>query len=251
MTKMTLFHENEIPYEKLQKYGITQEMIQDLPVSVMIRLLSGKTTPLLPIRVEDGDRQVTNAMARICLKKTEDEIHVRFWPQWEAKHLADFTEEEQEALVNGNVIYAEVKEMGKCYVQYDPCLRQALSAPAQLIRDNLMEEIRELNINDEDAEKILAGAPVCLNEDFTIGIDLEHETGVRLSKGNEQAWKEEKKALNLPKYNFGFNGCWISDVDDSLHYVEEKDYDDEMWAQMKRAGQQKQAKETIKNSFKL
>lgn len=33
--------ENEIPYEELRKFGLTQEMIDDLPEPIMNKLLGG------------------------------------------------------------------------------------------------------------------------------------------------------------------------------------------------------------------
>ena len=47
--------ENEIPYEELSKFGLTQEMIDDLPEPIMNKFLGGMRTPLLPINQVDGD----------------------------------------------------------------------------------------------------------------------------------------------------------------------------------------------------
>ena len=41
--------ERDIPYEILEQHGLTHEMIDDLPQSVMNKLLHGEFTPLLPI----------------------------------------------------------------------------------------------------------------------------------------------------------------------------------------------------------
>ena len=43
------FSESEIPYEELANFGLSQEMIDDFPESIMNKFLSGQRTPLLPM----------------------------------------------------------------------------------------------------------------------------------------------------------------------------------------------------------
>ena len=42
MAKIEHFTAEEIPYEILAKFGLTHEMIDDLPQNVMLRLLSSR-----------------------------------------------------------------------------------------------------------------------------------------------------------------------------------------------------------------
>ena len=49
------FSESEIPYEELANFGLSQEMIDDFPESIMNKFLSGQRTPLLPIERADFD----------------------------------------------------------------------------------------------------------------------------------------------------------------------------------------------------
>lgn len=45
---MKKFTENEIPYEDFERMGFSQEMIDDLPETIMNRLLSGENnSPIL------------------------------------------------------------------------------------------------------------------------------------------------------------------------------------------------------------
>ena len=41
------FDESEIPFEALGKFGITQQMIDDLPEQVMLLLTTGQYTPVM------------------------------------------------------------------------------------------------------------------------------------------------------------------------------------------------------------
>ena len=59
------FKQEEIPYGILAKFGLTQEMIEDLPQNVIHRLLSSRTTPVLPIVTENIDGETILSYARI------------------------------------------------------------------------------------------------------------------------------------------------------------------------------------------
>ena len=50
------FEESEIPYGTLERFGLTQEMIEHLPVDVLQNLYNGRRSPVLPISIitEDG-----------------------------------------------------------------------------------------------------------------------------------------------------------------------------------------------------
>ena len=54
MANYERFTPQEIPYEILERFGLTREMIDDLPQNVMQRLLSARTTPVLPIFTENS-----------------------------------------------------------------------------------------------------------------------------------------------------------------------------------------------------
>ena len=43
------FQEDEVPYAILEEFGLTQEMIEDLPVDVYHDILNGRLSPVLPI----------------------------------------------------------------------------------------------------------------------------------------------------------------------------------------------------------
>jgi hypothetical protein len=70
------FSESEIPYEELANFGLSQEMIDDFPESIMNKFLSGQRTPLLPIERADFDGVVHKDFARIRLQQTEDQFAI-------------------------------------------------------------------------------------------------------------------------------------------------------------------------------
>lgn len=40
----------------------------------------------------------------------------------------------------------------------------------------------------------------------------------------------------MEKYNFGCFGCWVMDDAGNLDYVQEEDYSEELWEEMKKSG---------------
>ena len=48
-----------------------------------------------------------------------------------------------------------------------------------------------------------------------------------------ESWKNDKRR-QWEKFNFGVNGCWVSNDDGGLDYVAESAYTEEMWAEMRR-----------------
>lgn len=53
MTQVEKFQDNEIPFEVLASFGLSKEMVEDLPMKVLETLLNGQRTPLLPISIQN------------------------------------------------------------------------------------------------------------------------------------------------------------------------------------------------------
>ena len=66
------------------------------------------------------------------------------------------------------------------------------------------------------------------------GINLKENKGVQVTKGDVEQWHKEKNSSNLPKYNFGENGCWVADEDGELEYVDNEHFTEEMKEEMKK-----------------
>ncbi|WP_437343058.1 DUF4099 domain-containing protein [Phocaeicola barnesiae] len=61
------FSEEEVPYGILEQFGLTREMIGDLPMDVLQAIHSGRRSPVLPIRVDDSDGNTIHARTRFSL----------------------------------------------------------------------------------------------------------------------------------------------------------------------------------------
>ena len=44
---------DELPFPTLERFGLTREMIEDLPMRVLEDICNGRHSPVLPVRVTD------------------------------------------------------------------------------------------------------------------------------------------------------------------------------------------------------
>lgn len=88
------FQESEIPYGTLERFGLTQEMIEDLPVDVLQNICNGRRSPVLPITVTTEDGETEKARTRFSLVRTpEGGVDVLFYPKLDEYDLNHFNEE--------------------------------------------------------------------------------------------------------------------------------------------------------------
>lgn len=224
--------ESEIPYEELEGFGLTQEMVDDFPEAIMDKFLSGQRTPLLPIERADGEGVIHKDYARVRLVRTDGECHPVFLPLKKKNGLEDFSEAQREALGNGEVLKMVLpKNSSLNYVQLDAETNSIISVKSDIIDQNLSILVGRLEADDY-LPQLQDGKPVSVirdGQEITAGVDLNEETGIRTVDGSMLKWMEGKKNdANLDKYNFGIYGCWTLGENGLLTYVPEEDYTDEM-----------------------
>lgn len=61
-----------MPYETLAKFGLTREMIEDLPMHVLEDIGQGRRSPVLPIQVEDENENIIKSHTRFAFVRMED-----------------------------------------------------------------------------------------------------------------------------------------------------------------------------------
>lgn len=241
------FEENEMPYSTLDRFGLTQEMIDDLPTDVLQSIYNGRKSPVLPIKVQCEDGEIETARTRFSLIRTkEDNVDVLFYPQLDEYDLALFNEQQKQKLLEGKHIigYLESNEPGNekgamKFFQIDPESKQVLSVATPVIGRNIQYVADRYNLTGAELQKMQNGEVLSiLNDDddeISVGIDLNSNTGIRFASGDEQVWKRESKR-DWDKYNFGIYGCWMTDDEGNLDYVPEEDYSEEMWNEQKKLG---------------
>lgn len=246
--KQVRFDENEVPYQTLVRFGLTQEKIEDLPLWALEDIGQGRRSPLLPILVTDEDGVTLRSRTRFALVRMEDgKVDVVFYPQLEQSPLESFTKEQQEDLLAGRAILSDVKDTegrnSKAFVQIDKETNQVMSVPTPVIGRNLEVLKDELKLSPAELNVMQKGEPLTLimeDEQVTVGIDLNDKTGIRICQGDSQKWKENTKR-EWDKYTFGCYGCWVMDDDGNLDYVPEEEYSEELWNEQKKNGERNRA----------
>ena len=235
------FKEDEVPYAILEQFGLTQEMIEDLPTDVYTDILNGRLSPVLPISVKDKKGRTVSARARFKLvRDADDEADIVFHPRLVHCDLNLYTYEEQEALRSGKAIisHAPDYEDAKCFVQIDTGTNQVIFVPTQFIGKNISHLMDIFELSSGEIQAIQEGDVVCINdedEEVSIGIDLTEKSGLRLVLGDSQKWHKEKGEPAMSRYSFGIYGCWFMDPQGNLNYVHEQDYTERFWDEMKKA----------------
>lgn len=238
----------ELPYEVLEQFSLTQEMIEDLPMHVLDDLCDGRHSPVLPIEVADESGERIRSRSRLAFIRKEDgQVDVVFYPALETSPLNDYDAAQQKQLLSGKVIIADAQtadgRRSKVFVQVDPGTNQVMSVPTPVIGRNFQVLAEQMHLGTAEVKGLQHGDPLTLiveNELMTVGIDLNARTGIRMCRGDEQRWREQGKR-DWDKYTFGVYGCWMMDDDGNLDYVPEEQYTEELWNEQKRAGERNRA----------
>ena len=239
------FTENEIPFQTLDRLGLTREMIEDLPVRITNDILEGRRSPVLPIMVVDNDGNEVKSRSRFKLIRKEDgNVDALFYPEIEKADLRLFSEQNRALLEKGKTIIATIPDkngsMVRSFVQIDNETNQVLSAPVQVIARNLQFISEDIHLSEAEFNNLQNGEPVTFvrdddDEPITVGIDLSNRTGARVSPGDAKMWSEQR-TRDWDKFTFGIYGCWVMGEDGNLDYVKEEDYTDELWNEQRKAG---------------
>ena len=239
--KSQQFHSSEIPYGTLAKFGLTQDMIEDLPQTVQENILDGRRSPVLPIQMTDDDDNVIKARTRFALVRLDgNEVVVMFYPQLAKCNLDRFTPEEQKALLANQAIIATATMLdGKtipAFHQLDPSTNQILYVPTPVIGRNLEIVAKTMNLTAAEVTCLQKGKPLSTIEDddmHTVGINLNEKTGISIVRGDVKQWKDAQRDF-IEKYSFGLNGCWVTDDEGNLDYIPEDSYTEEIWEELRR-----------------
>lgn len=239
MSKMTIFKEDDIPFGVLQKFGLTREMVLDLPEGARLPLLSGNLTPVIPMRMKRKSGDDIMVYARMRLARTDNGVKVRFAPMKRTENFDDYSEEERERLQNGEVIKRidNDEDEDATYHQFDYDINQVLSVNARLVDEN----INQLPIHEKQKDEIKSCSVIELQRNgntVSLGIDLKTTFNLRFTNGGAEIWRRSNDN-DLPKYSFGNFGCWESDGQGGIAYTAEDNYTGEMLTEFHRYAEER------------
>ena len=173
--KQVRFEEQEVPYKVLGQFGLTREMIEDLPLFALEDIGRGRRSPVLPIQVLDEDGQTIKSRTRFALVRLDDgKVDVVFYPVLETSPLEQYNEEQQKQLMEGKAILAQVETAEgrqKMFVQIDPGTRQVMSVATPVIGRNLQVLSDEMRLGSAEIRSIQNGEPLTfLVDDETVTV---------------------------------------------------------------------------------
>lgn len=256
--------ENEIPFQKLEKVGLTRQMIEDLPEDSLKTVLGGGLSPVLPIILNTPDGQQLSGRGRFSFFEKEDgDISVRIHPALppisetimvtvknadggtELKEIPAkerFKDDKLELLMKGkpilDLMFSPEGSSRPAYIQFDPDTNQFISVDKEALERNLKIVAKELKLTGSEDTCLKNGSVVTYSntddETVSVGIDLNSPTGVRFGLGDEKKWNEDKKR-DWDKYELGLNGCWMTDDDGNLQYIPEEEFNDyDIWNEIEK-----------------
>lgn len=208
--KQIMINEDMIPYKTLERYGLTAEMLEDLPNWAREDIAEGRHSPVLPIKLEEEEGVTHKARTRFAFVQMDDgNVEVVFYPVLEKMPIENYTKEQQEELLAGKAIIADTVDKdghkSKAFVQIDTETNQVMSVPTPVIGRNLQVVKDVVGLSSAELMVMQKGEPLTLlveNEQVTVGIDLNSKTGIRIGNGDSMAWKENGKR-EWDKYTFG------------------------------------------------
>lgn len=253
---------SEIPYYVLETFGLTRNMIDDLPMDVLSKILSGQRSPVLPVEVEGVNGEKVCSKARFSLVYAEDgKIDVVFHPVFEpigekiwivTRDMA--TGKEQLKMMDTRAVYSDAVMDGlkagrvvmdyitagdgrkvKSFLQLDPETNEVLAVPTAVIGRNLQTLVGEFGLTVAETNCIQNGEILTIAQDeeqVSVGLDLNSATGLRFEKGDEKRWKEGG-VRQWNKYSVGVFGCWMMENGD-LSYIPEEEYTEEIWDEIEK-----------------
>lgn len=245
------FHREDYPLSILSEFGLSEEMIYDLPDFVHETIEMGGKSPLLPITIQQPFGE-TRLYAKFCLFETEDGMDVLFFPKLKSINLDQFAEHDKKLLLSGKVIVSDIEDRRddadegeelqtfKAFVQIDKDTNDVLYAPTQVIGRNLSAIAGEYRLDGEQLQRFWKGELVTITESndqgveepVTIGVDLFTDKGVIVIPGTAEHW-ENIVRRTMPDYSFGNDGCWVNRCG-QLQYVPDEEFTKEIYDVLNR-----------------
>ena len=192
--KKEQFEFNELPYPTLARFGLTQEMIEDLPLRILKEIGKGGYSPVLPMRVTNENGEVIESRSRFAfIRMDSGEVDVVFYPTLKSSPLECYNEEQQKQLLDGKSIIADVAmadgRRSKAFVQIDEETKQVMYVPTPIIARNLKVLAEVMHFGTVEVNGMQHGEPLTVavdGEPVTVGIDLHNKTGIRFCAGAAQ-----------------------------------------------------------------
>ena len=205
MTNKKAFLEEEIPYDKLEKLGISRRAFLSMPKDLVDPIINGKVSPILKAHIKAKNGKTMEIPMKIQLSR-DDDGSIKLLTYQRTKQIqndVELTPRELERVKNGEVIRKELEEDGirkMKFIQLD-CETNALIPKsvarvriAEKLRD--MEKIKDIELGANQKQAAQEGKPIQLNvgdQPVTVGVDLREPQGFKVVNGDMEEWNRQKK----------------------------------------------------------
>ena len=159
------FQENEMPYGILERFGLTKEMIDDLPTDVLDNIYAGRRSPVLPVKIIADDGEEVKSRTCFSLIRTPDgDVDILFYPKFDEYDLKLFNEQQKQRMLSGKPVvgYLESNEQGnekgtKSFFQIDSNSKQVFSVPTPVIGRNIQYISDRFHLTGGEIQKLQNG----------------------------------------------------------------------------------------------
>lgn len=246
MTNRKAFLEEEIPYDKLEKLGISRRAFLSMPKDLVDPIINGKVSPILKAHIKAKNGKTMEIPMKIQLSR-DDDGSIKLLTYQRTKQIQndfELTPRELERVKNGEVIRKELEEDGirkMKFIQLDSETNALIPKSvarvriAEKLRD--MEKIKDIELGANQKQAAQEGKPIQLNvgdQPVTVGVDLREPQGFKVVNGDMEEWNRQKKI----KYDLEHEGY--------MGYVQT---DENRWEYQKFVDKQTN-KESVQTSLK-
>lgn len=223
MISKTTFLEEEIPYQKLEKLGISKKKLLNMPREVIEPLISGRITPLVMAKYEAKNNKVLEIPMKLQLTRGDDgKVNLMTYQVRKEidRDSVRLSENELQKIKDGESIRKEIKEDGvrkQKYVQLDPETKSLILKDAHLVKisEKLkeMEKINDIELGTNQKLAAVEGKPVELavgDRKVTVGVDLKEPQGFKVVSGDMKEWERQMK-IKYDHEHEGFMGYVMTD----------------------------------------
>lgn len=156
---------DELPFSTLERFGLTREMIEDLPMRVLEDICNGRHSPVLPVRVTDEHGGQIESRSRFAFIRMDDgQVDVVFYPALKSSPLERYDEAQQKQLLDGKAIVADVEmsdgRSSKAFVQIDAETKQVMYVPTPIIARNLKVLAEVMRLGTVEVNGMQHGEPL-------------------------------------------------------------------------------------------
>jgi len=206
------FLADEIPFEELEKVGISKKMFLNLPKNALDNILTGRMSPMIKMNIDAGDKSVSLPAKLALERKTDGAVMLKIFPKMKAIiNDLQLTKKEIEQLEKEGIVRKNMMEDGHKHTYFIQRDKETNTLTrARVDKVHIPESIGSAVLGENQKSKLKDGQPIELEingSKITAGVNLTSPSGFSQIKGDINDW-EQKEAIEWDRENPGVMGYW-------------------------------------------